>query len=662
MPRPLTQLFAAILFALSLALSSAAAARAEGATLGAQASPMLASDSSAPSGAEGQVGARAGTRSGDARLASIGGVIAPDLMPLRYVRTQPAPNVLTQPAPLCQAPQAAEQAPNPNLSPTGQAVTITFRNQADVNWLAGRLDVWQVDHKTHTLVAFVTPAEQAQLVAQGYTVKPAPKLQPAAVPNFACYRTVEETYDSLANIAQGSPNLAEWIDIGDSWRKVKTAGVEGYDLKVLKLTNRLIPGPKPHVFIMAAIHARELATAEVATRFAEQLVARYHSDPDVTWLLDYNEVHILAQSNPDGRKRAEADAGNPGIVNENAYWRKNVNSDLCPSGRYGVDLNRNSSFKWGACEAGYCSSTDPCDLVYRGTGPASEPETLAIETYIRSLFPDVRGPGDGDAAPADTQGVMISLHSYSPYVLYPWGWSSQPAPNRDGLRTLARKFGYFTGYEACQSGADDCLYMTDGTTDDFAYGELGVPSYTFELGYNFFEDCGYFESSILSQTIDALTYAVKVAVKPYQMPSGPDVVSLTATPALAGSGQPVILRAELDDGRTPLGSTYGVEPIQAIAVATYTLDAPSWIAGAGPSVPMQPVGLFDSAREAAMTTIDTTGWASGRHTVFVQAMDAAGNTGPATAVSFDIGLPVYVPYVANGAQSRVLSAGGRVKE
>ena len=96
------------------------------------------------------------------------------------------------------------------------------------------------------------------------------------------------------------------------------------------------------------------------------------------------------------------------------------------------------------------------------------------------------GPADGDAAPADTQGVMISLHSYYPQVLFPWGWSAQPAPNQAGLRTLARKFGYFTGYEACQSGEDNCIYMTDGTTDDFAYGELGVAAYTFELGTELF--------------------------------------------------------------------------------------------------------------------------------------------------------------------------------
>ncbi len=400
---------------------------------------------------------------------------------------------------------------------------------------------------------------------------------------------------------------------------------------------------------MAAIHARELATAEVATRFAEQLVARYGADPDVTWLLDYNEIHILAQSNPDGRKMAETNAVNPDPSYENAYWRKNVNSDLCPGGRYGVDLNRNSSFKWGACEAGFCSSADPCDLTYRGPAAASEPETLAIETYIRGLFPDVRGPNDADAAPLDTQGVMISLHSYSPYVLYPWGWSAQPAPNQAGLRTLARKFGYFTGYDACQSGADNCLYMTDGTTDDFSYGELGVPSYTFELGTAFFEDCSDFETNIVSQTIAALTYAVKVAVKPYQLPSGPDVVSATVVPALAGPGQPLILRATLDDGRTAISPYYGTEPIQAIAAATYTLDAPGWITGTAPGVAMQPLGLFDTPRESATATIDTTGWAKGRHTIFVQAADTAGNVGPATAVSVEIGESIYVPYIANEA-------------
>ena len=82
------------------------------------------------------------------------------------------------------------------------------------------------------------------------------------------------------------------------------------------LTNQKRPGRKPRLFLAAATHARELATAELATRFAEYLVATYNVDPDVTWLLDYNESHVVAQANPDGRKQAEA-----GLA-----WRKSTDN------------------------------------------------------------------------------------------------------------------------------------------------------------------------------------------------------------------------------------------------------------------------------------------------------------------------------------------------
>jgi murein tripeptide amidase MpaA len=544
----------------------------------------------------------------------------------------------------------AADRPQPQ-EPLFRLVEIRFADQADINRLAGRLDVWEVHRQRRVLVAHVTAAQEAQLRREGYSVQPAPLVEAAAIPNFACYRTVEETYTDLARLAQERPQLAQWSDIGDSWRKVRSGGAEGYDLNVLVLTNTQIPGPKPRLFVMAAIHARELTTAEVATRFAEHLVTQFGSDPEATWLLDYNEVHILAQSNPDGRKRAEVDATNYVYDPQNPYesnlwWRKNVNDDLCADPRLvGVDLNRNSSFRWGGCMFGGCSSTDPCSIVYRGRSPASEPETQAIEAYIRSLFPDRRGPNDTDAAPPDTQGVMLSLHAYSPRVLFPWGWSIQPAPNDAGLRTLGRKFGYYTGYEACQSGQEDCIYLTDGTTDDFAYGELGVASYTFELGTAFFQQCSDFETYILTQTIDALTYAAKVAARPYQLPSGPDVVQVSVTPASVGVKGHISLRAEADDTRTKQSFLFGNEPIKTITAVSYTVDAPSWIPGAGSPVSMPPLDTFDTPRETAVATIDTLGWAPGRHTIFVQAADAAGNVGPPTAVFVEVGLPLYLPYI-----------------
>jgi len=70
---------------------------------------------------------------------------------------------------------------------------------------------------------------------------------------------------------------------------------------------------------MASIHAREYATAELVTRFGEYLVQSYGLDPDVTWLLDHHEVHLMLHSNPDGRKNAEIGLS----------WRKNTNNNYC---------------------------------------------------------------------------------------------------------------------------------------------------------------------------------------------------------------------------------------------------------------------------------------------------------------------------------------------
>ncbi|NIV31745.1 MAG: peptidase M14, partial [Anaerolineae bacterium] len=183
--------------------------------------------------------------------------------------------------------------------------------------------------------------------------------QTSGIPGYPCYRTVEETHADLSTLAADHPDLASWLDVGDSWEKV-TGALPGYDLHALVLTNRAVPGPKPKFLLMAAIHARELATAELAARFAEGLVADYGTDPDVTWLLDYFELHVLPMTNPDGRKQAES----------GEYWRKNTDDDdgcaIFPY--YGTDLNRNSSFHWGG------ASTSPCYETYQGPSAASEPE------------------------------------------------------------------------------------------------------------------------------------------------------------------------------------------------------------------------------------------------------------------------------------------------
>ena len=527
------------------------------------------------------------------------------------------------------------------IEPGIMLARVHFADWRQLNAVAGELDIWEVHHDQGYFVAALTAADVARLRLAGMQVTPTTEFTPAisaastsagvlgGIPGYTCYRTVEETYSGLADLAAAHPDLAEWIDIGDSWDKLTPGGAAGYDLHALVLTNRTRPGPKFKFALMAAIHAREFATAETATRLAEELVAGYGVDPDITWLLDYGEVHIIPQANPDGRKFAE----------QLVLWRKNTNrNNDCPgqpsSGyQYGVDLNRNSSFKWNECEGSSCSSSAVCAQTYRGVGAASEPETQAIEAYLASIFADQRSPAVGDAAPIDTEGVFISLHSYGQWVLFPWGYTASQSPNFSGLQTLGRKFGYFTKYDVCQAGAPGCIYQTDGTTDDWSYGTLGVASFTLELGTSFFQSCPYFEQTILPVVRPALLTAFKAARRPYQTPSGPDALQLAVSSAQVIAGQPVTLSAVLDDTRVDGNAPqFGVEPTQPISAARYTVDAPSWITATA-LLPMNVAsGAVDAKIKTMQALVDTTGWSPGRHLVFVEGQDTSGAWGAPSAV------------------------------
>lgn len=436
------------------------------------------------------------------------------------------------------------------------------------------------------------------------------------IAGFPCYRTVEATYASAQAIALEHPKLASWRWAGRSWKKVQRAG-DGYVMRVLRLTNSETPGPKPTLFITSALHAREYTTAELALRFAEHLADSYETDADVRWLLDHQEVHIMLQANPDGRKRAE----------EGLLWRKNHNTSHCPHSWAGVDLNRNFDFRWG--EAG--STTNECSTVYRGLSPASEPETQVIQKYMANLFPDARGRGDEDAAATDTSGVVLDIHSHGRLILWPWGHTHDPAPNGTALQTLGRKLAYFNGYTPLQAIG---LYPVSGATEDYGYGVLGRASFTYELGTTFFENCGSFDHSILDDNLESLLYAFKVARTPYLTPAGPDVRNLNlsgrASTTGVAAGSPVRLSAILDDTRYQ--DSNGAEPTQHIAAGEYYVDVPPWDPGATANAMYAYDRAFDSRTETASATIDTSGLATGRHTVFVRAKDADGNWGAVSAV------------------------------
>ncbi|MFK7802741.1 MAG: M14 family zinc carboxypeptidase [Anaerolineae bacterium] len=514
---------------------------------------------------------------------------------------------------------------------TAYQIATTFEpleSDYDAGYLV--LSVTSADHQRLIDSGFRTEVDALRMFQMGQRVLPGQQISTNTIPNFSCYRTVEETFASAQTIANNNPTLATWTDVGDSWEKVN--GFGGYDMMVLKLTNSAIPGPKPKIFITSAIHAREYTTAELMTRFAEELIGGYGTDANSTWVLDYHEVHMMLQANPDGRKQAET-----GIL-----WRKNVNQNYCSptSNSRGADLNRNFQFEWNCCGG---SDTNQCGQTHHGSGPASEPETQAIQNHIFSNFADQRGPNSNDAAPADATGIYLDIHSSGRLMLWPWGSTSNPAPNATQLQTLGRKMAFYNGHEPKQSIG---LYPTDGTTTSFAYGEMGLASYTFELGTQFFESCSYFENTLVPDNMPALKYAIRVPRTPYITPAGPEPVTVDLSagsdPIGIPTGTQVQLTSLLHDSR--YNNQNGTEPSQNVVAAEYYMDTPPWAGGTAVAMTASD-GSFNSSVETATASINTAGLNQGQHIIYVRGQDANGVWGvvSATFLYLDDNAPTPTP-------------------
>lgn len=522
--------------------------------------------------------------------------------------------------------------------------------------LAAEYDVFEfADHEQGYVLARLTPAEWTALAAAGLrlevddaltrALQAGPRLaapQAGGIPGYPCYRTVEESEAALDRLAHEYPRWARVVILGPSWEKTVPGGSAGYELRALVLTNPERPGPKPRLLLVGAHHARELTTAETALRFAEELAARYDRDPEATWLLDFHEVHVLPVANPDGRKLAE----------QGLWWRKNTSrtNGCVEYPFYGTDLNRNCGFLWG----GVGASDQPCSEVYRGPAEFSEPENRALRDYVRALFPAQRPADTHTPAPASASGLVISLHSFSELVLYPWGWTTNPAPNGAALAALGAKFAFFNRYRVMPSIA---LYPTTGSLDDWVYGERGVAAYTFELGQAFFEDCTEFESRVYPANRSALWYAAKAAREPFRAPTGPDVVRVSVTPERVVVGARVRLEARADATRW-----FGLTPLPAprrVVAGCWSLDVPPDV-----EAPVQGLaaadGVLDAPQEELVAELDTSTWAPGRRLVFTAAQNEDGVWGlPAAAFVWVEPLTLTVSLDATGLVLRWPSVPGR---
>jgi carboxypeptidase T len=494
-------------------------------------------------------------------------------------------------------------------------IRIPIHNRRELESLVGHLDIWEVhldEYGKGYVVTLADPAQQMWLMENHFAaILDSRSYHPSSIPGYECYRTIDELYAELQTIHASHTEITELVDIGDSF--------EGRDIWVIRITNQAIAGPKPVFFLIANVHGRELITNEAAMVYVDHLTDNYGVDPDVTWLVDFHEIHVSVSANPDGHVKNEP--GEPWT-----WWRKNANSSFCPGGWEGVDLNRNSSFGWNSCPSALgCSSDVECNYSYRGPSAASEDETAAVEGYALSTFPDQRQPPLTATAPITTSGVFITLHSYGNLVLWPWGMTVDPPPNAEGLSSLGRKLAAINGYMPTQASG---LYPADGTTDDWAYGEMGIAAYTFEIGNGedgFYPPCSRYDD-LIQPNISALLYASKVVRTPYVTSHGPDVLEVHTEPTMVFAGTPVTVTAVITDI---------LDGQDSVSAAELYVDTPPWLGGT--PVAMTPIDAhFGETGKVTSASLETTSLSPGRHVILVRGQNEDGYWGPFTAAWLSI--------------------------
>ncbi len=171
--------------------------------------------------------------------------------------------------------------------------------------------------------------------------------------------------------------------------------------------------------------------------------------------------------NPDGYEYNRQTDPNGG-----GFWRKNRRNN---GGSYGVDLNRNFSYKWGYDNSG--SSPDPTSSTYRGPSAFSEPESQAVR----------------DLAILHNYGTHFNMHSYGDAYLYPWGYIDQQCPDSLIYREFASDLTSYNGYTYGTSG-QILGYQSNGSVRDYMYGEQvekgKIFGYTLEIGPAFWPSQG----------------------------------------------------------------------------------------------------------------------------------------------------------------------------
>ncbi|GLH14706.1 Zinc carboxypeptidase A 1 [Gryllus bimaculatus] len=360
--------------------------------------------------------------------------------------------------------------------------------------LSDQLDFWSPPRRGEGATIFVSPEDLPSVEAMlkkldvGYEVavadmqrvlaasepNPAPRAGGRAI-SFTRFNNVTEIHAYLEDLAAQYPDLVTLLSAGSSQ--------EGRDLKLVKISNSNGRSGKRAIFIDAGIHAREWIAPPVALYTISQLVENYEANRELVDALDW---YVLPVLNPDGYDRLPSikytDSAIDSTVNkiishsmlidfclelQERFWRKTRSNNGNPA-CLGVDANRNFEDNWMLVG----SSSNLCSETYAGPSPASEPETQALQSFLRNIGSQL--------------DLYLTFHSYGQYILHPWGYTVTPAEDAEQLTALARiaadAIESVRGTRYTVGGSAEVIYLTSGSSEDWAKSGAGVKySYTVEL-------------------------------------------------------------------------------------------------------------------------------------------------------------------------------------
>jgi len=303
---------------------------------------------------------------------------------------------------------------------------------------ANEFDITGINYNTNEIEALLTEAEFAQIKSQkSARIKFSYPQSLTAAPDEN-YKNPQEIEDFITQVHAKYPDITSVHSIGKT--------LEGRDILAMKISdNPRVDEAEPVVLVNAMHHAREVMTPEITTDMIDVLTSNYGKNAETTSWVNGAEIWVVPMFNLDGNDK---------MWNGNSMWRKNTRNG------HGVDINRNYPAGWNSC-SGSSGSTSAQD--YRGTGPASEPETQAMMNLVASIKPVFN----------------ISYHSYSEIVIYPFGCRPNRTPTTAAVEAIGAEIGQKLGYKP--GTAWELLYNADGGDIDWMYTAHQVIPFVIEV-------------------------------------------------------------------------------------------------------------------------------------------------------------------------------------